>query len=272
MPIARINGLDIYYRTTGAGERVVLTHGSWTNADTWQALTPLLADRYEVVVWDRRGHSRSQDGGGPGSLKEDAADLAALIEHLGGDPVHLVGNSSGGAIVLNLLAARPDLARSASAHEPGAFALLEGIEDELLAEEKAGEVRVRDLIEAGENREAARYFVDELAIGPGAWEVFSPELQDTLVANAHTVLTDMEEAYLAESIDIDSLGANRTPLLLTIGADSSEILVLSTRRLADRIPAELHEIAGTGHVPHRSHTDAYAAVLVDFLARSMSAL
>lgn len=272
MAIARINGLDIYYRTTGVGERVVLTHGSWTNADTWQALTPLLADRYEVVVWDRRGHSRSQDGGGRGSLKEDATDLVSLIEHLGSDPVHLVGNSSGGAIVLNLLAARPDLARSASAHEPGAFALLEGIEDELLAEEQAGEAKVRELIEAGESREAARYFVDELAIGPGTWEAFSPELQDTLVANAHTVLTDMEEAYLTESIDIDGLVANQVPLLLTMGADSSEILKLSTRRLADRIPAELQEIAGTGHIPHRSHADAYAAVLVDFLAGSMSAL
>lgn len=272
MAVARINGLDIYYRTTGTGERVVLTHGSWTNADTWQALTPRLVDRYEVVAWDRRGHSRSQDGEGRGSLKEDATDLAALIEHLGGDPVHLVGNSSGGAIVLNLLAARPELARSASAHEPGAFALLEGIEDGLLAAEKAGEARVRELIAAGESREAARYFVDELAIGPGAWEAFPPELRDTLVGNAYTVLTDMEEAYRIESIDIDGLADNRTPLLLTTGADSSEILRLSTRRLADLVPAELHEMAGTGHVPHRSHTDAYAAVLVDFLARSMSHL
>lgn len=272
MAIAHINGLDIYYRITGGGERVVLTHGSWTDADTWQALTPLLADSYEVVVWDRRGHSRSQDGQGPGSLKEDATDLSGLIDHLGGDPVHLVGNSSGGAIALNLLAARPDQVRSVSVHEPGAFGLLQGIQDHLLAQEKAGEARVRKLIEAGENRQAARYFVDELAIGPGTWEAFPPQLRDTLVANAHTVLTDMEEAYRVESIDMARLVRHRRPLLLTLGADSAEILRLSTRRLADRIPAELHEIAGTGHIPHRTHTDAYAAVLVDFLSRSMSVL
>lgn len=101
MAIAHINGLDIYYRATGTGQRVALTHGSWTSADTWYALSPLVSDRYAVVAWDRRGHSRSQDGEGPGSAKEDASDLAALIEHLGDGPVHVVGHFSGGAIVLS---------------------------------------------------------------------------------------------------------------------------------------------------------------------------
>lgn len=45
MPTANINGIEIYYRIEGRGDRVVMTHGSWTNADTWRALTPLLSDR-----------------------------------------------------------------------------------------------------------------------------------------------------------------------------------------------------------------------------------
>lgn len=86
------------------------------------------------MTWDRRGHSRSQDGTAPGSYLEDAADLAGLIEHLGGEPAHLVGNSSGGKVVLDLIAIRPDLAASAAVHEPRvAWFLPEGTGAERIA-------------------------------------------------------------------------------------------------------------------------------------------
>ncbi|MGI8873282.1 MAG: alpha/beta fold hydrolase, partial [Egibacteraceae bacterium] len=44
---------------------------------------------------------------GPGSRAEDTADLAALIEHLGGGPVHVVGNSYGAIITLTLVTTVP---------------------------------------------------------------------------------------------------------------------------------------------------------------------
>lgn len=99
MPTALLNGVELFYEVTGRGDQLVLTHGSWTDGNGWSAAVDTLADRYEVVTWDRRGHSRSQDGQGPGSRAEDAADLAALIDHIGDRPVHLAGNSYGtGAI------------------------------------------------------------------------------------------------------------------------------------------------------------------------------
>lgn len=88
-----INGVEIFYERGGEGDRIVMTHGAWTDGRTWQAVTEV--DRFEVVTWDRRGHSRSGDGEGPGSCRQDAADLAALMEHLGDGPVHAVGNSAG---------------------------------------------------------------------------------------------------------------------------------------------------------------------------------
>lgn len=272
MPIAHINGLNIFYHTAGSGEKVVLTHGSWTSSDTWQALTPLLADRYEVVAWDRRGHSRSEDGEAPGSWKEDASDLAALIEHLGDGPVHVVGNSSGGAIVLNLLAARPDLVKSAAVHEPGVFPLLEGIDDEALAAERAAMERVRDLLEAREYREAARYFVDEIAIGPGTWDGFPAELRDALEANAPTFLDELDEPFEIDSIDWDGLRRSNAPLLVTFGTESSHLERASTQALAQRVTCELKAATHSGHIPHRTHPDAYASLLIDFFDRSMSVL
>jgi pimeloyl-ACP methyl ester carboxylesterase len=51
-----------------------------------------IAQSLQVLSYDRRGHSQSS---GDGSLDDDLADLAALIEHLHLAPVHLVGNSLG---------------------------------------------------------------------------------------------------------------------------------------------------------------------------------
>src|SRR4051794_31769002 len=100
MPTANLNGVDLFYEIRGAGPRLVLTHGSWTDSTDWDPVLDALVERFEVVTWDLRGHSRSQSGPGPGSRDQDAADLAALIEHLGRGPVHNVGNSYGSIVVL----------------------------------------------------------------------------------------------------------------------------------------------------------------------------
>jgi pimeloyl-ACP methyl ester carboxylesterase len=73
----------------------VLTHGSWTDTTGWEQAVARLSDRYRVVVWDRRGHSRSGAGGGPGSRADDTSDLAGLIEQVSTEAVHVVGNSYG---------------------------------------------------------------------------------------------------------------------------------------------------------------------------------
>ena len=66
------------------------------------------------MVYDRRGFGAAPRRGDPGLdlFDEGQRDLAALIERLGGDPVHLVGHSDGGTIALLLAARRPDLTRS----------------------------------------------------------------------------------------------------------------------------------------------------------------
>src|SRR5262245_37531041 len=118
MTTAYVNGVELYFESVGAGEQLILTHGSWTDGRGWAPSVPNLAARYEVVTWDRRGHSRSQDGDGPGSRAQDAADLAGLIEHLDRGPVHLAGNSYGAIVALTVVTDRPDLVASAAVHEP----------------------------------------------------------------------------------------------------------------------------------------------------------
>lgn len=124
MSTTSVNGVQLYHESTGTGERLVLTHGSWTDGSGWSPAIAALAGRgaleglYEVVTWDRRGYSRSTPGDHPGSRDEDAEDLAGLIAKLGGGPVHLVGNSYGAIIVLTVVATQPELVASAMVQEP----------------------------------------------------------------------------------------------------------------------------------------------------------
>ena len=119
---------------------------------------------------------------GRGVLRQDAGDLAALIRHLGAEPVHLVGNSAGGSVVLNLVTMHPELVMSAAVHEPGPIALLDGLDDQhivqLMEAEKRHIARTQDMIARGEHRRAVQYFIDEVAIGPGAWDRVSRRAEE----------------------------------------------------------------------------------------------
>src|SRR6266536_701439 len=126
MPFQTINNVSPYYETTGGGEPLVMVHGSWGDHHNWAPVVPLLSQSFQVMTFDRRGHSQSQTGSGQGSFAEDADDLAALIEQLDLAPAHVVGNSGGAVIALRLAAERPDLCRSLVVHEPPLIGLLEG--------------------------------------------------------------------------------------------------------------------------------------------------
>jgi pimeloyl-ACP methyl ester carboxylesterase len=270
MATAKLNGVDLYFEWIGEGEPIILTHGALSDGRTWQALTDLLRDRFDVVAWDRRGHSRSKDGQGPGSVRQDAEDLAALIQHLGVEPVHVVGNSSGGAVVLNLVTMHPELVKSAAAHEPGPVALLDGTGDphtaQLLEAEKRQMARVQDMIGRNEHHRAVQYFIDEVAIGPGAWDEFPEELRIILESNTATVADDLRDSLDRHSVDIDSLAGTGIPLLISTGSESPSLEVAAATELARVLPAaRLQRLVGTGHIPHRTHPDAYAATLIEFI-------
>jgi pimeloyl-ACP methyl ester carboxylesterase len=125
MATARVNGIQLFYELHGAGAvPVVLVHGSWDSHHDWDLVVPPLAKVFRVLTYDRRGHSQSERPAGQGSVREDVADLAALLEHLDLAPAWVVGNSFGASIALRLASEHPELFRGLIAHEPPLFSLL----------------------------------------------------------------------------------------------------------------------------------------------------
>jgi pimeloyl-ACP methyl ester carboxylesterase len=110
---------EIHVETWGAGERVVLIHGSLAiGAEEWDAQRPLAEAGYELVIFDRRGYGKSAPADGEDFLR-DAEDIAELM----GDAAHLVGHSYGGLGALFAAVLRPEATRSLTLLEPATVGL-----------------------------------------------------------------------------------------------------------------------------------------------------
>jgi pimeloyl-ACP methyl ester carboxylesterase len=269
MASTTVNGVDLYYTTEGTGPSLVLVHGSWGDADNWAPVVPQFARQCVVVAYDRRGHSRSGRPSTQGSVHEDVADLAALIETLGLAPTFVCGNSYGALITLRLAAARADLVRGIAVHEPPGVPLLLG--DPAFApvvEAFAGRMTpVRALLEASEYAAAAERFVETIALGPGQWRQLPESLRQTFVRNAPTYLDELLDPECLD-VDLDTLALYSKPALLTQGDQSPPMFAPILDRIAQSLPrAERHVYAGAGHVPHVSHPADYARVNLDAVYR-----
>ena len=258
----RVSGIDLHVERSGSGDPLVLVHGSWGSTARWALITDELARSYDVVSYDRRGHSGSSRSTAARPTRRDHEDdLAALIEQLGIAPAHVVGSSYGGAVALSLAARRPDLIRSVSAHEPPLVAF--GGDDPSVARADEQMAQIAELIEAGDSEGGARAFLERIALGPGAWDMLPPELTGEMVRNAHTFAAEQRDRA-GGSADLSTI---ECPVLLTRGDASLEWFTPIVAGLVEAIPhASLETIAGSGHAPHLTHPDEYVELITRFAA------
>jgi pimeloyl-ACP methyl ester carboxylesterase len=261
-----VNGYAIFVDEVGAGDPVVCVHGSWTSGATWNAAAQLLSDRYRVISYDRRGHSRSQRDVPAHTIHDDAADLALIIEQVAGGSARVLCNSYGGVVAFRLAVTRPELFRGIASHEPPAFGVLEGGPHEDVYQEVVNETTgVRGLLDQQRWEDAARAFVEDLAFGRGAWETLPPPVREMFVTNAPTFREELNDPD-ALAADLERLNTFGKPVLLTQGTQSPPRFGYVMDLLASVLPNVRREmIAGAGHAPNSSHPKDYVAVVRPFL-------
>jgi pimeloyl-ACP methyl ester carboxylesterase len=105
---APVNGIKIWYATFGHGAPVILLHGGLANANYWGKQVPVLAQNYEVIVMDSRGHGRSTRDARPFGYDLMASDVLALMDNLHIRKAAVVGWSDGAIIGLDIAIHHPD--------------------------------------------------------------------------------------------------------------------------------------------------------------------
>nr|MBX2854187.1 alpha/beta hydrolase [Paracoccaceae bacterium] len=102
---------EIYYRAAGDGPPLLLLHGFPQTGAMWATTAPDLSADYRVVVPDLRGYGRSTGPAGPHERYAKsvmAADMIALMEHLGASRFALVGHDRGGRVAYRLALDHPE--------------------------------------------------------------------------------------------------------------------------------------------------------------------
>ena len=255
MPSMPIRGARIHYETYGEHRAgvppVLLVHGSYiTGSVDWGEVAPMLAEEFEVIVPDCRGHGRSTDPKGRYSFREMAADLAALVPALGHERAHIIGHSNGGNVALVALIEFPGIVASCVAQAANAYVspdLIERIPRKLDPE------RVR--------REDPAWMEEMIALHS---EVHGGDYWATLLER--TALEIVSEPRYGPS----DLAAVKRPVLVIEGSlDETNAVARHGRFIAEHVAgSELWEPAGVGHNVHVEVPAEWIARVRAFLVRA----
>ena len=112
MPEITANGLRFHYQRVGSGSTpVVMLHGLMIDdlSSLYFTTAPAFADVADVVLYDLRGHGRTEQPPSGYGLDDAVADLIGLLDALDiTEPAYLLGNSVGGTIALAAAMAHPE--------------------------------------------------------------------------------------------------------------------------------------------------------------------
>lgn len=100
MKYVLVNDVTIAYERRGKGTPLMLVHGFPLDSSSWNEITPLLENEFDIITPDLRGFGESTTIESPYTMSDMADDLAGLLDHLGIEKTMLAGHSMGGYVVL----------------------------------------------------------------------------------------------------------------------------------------------------------------------------
>lgn len=264
--ILTVPGARLYYETHGSGPVMLMVPGATGTADSFRRVTEHLAAHYNVVIYDRRGFSRSQLDGPQDydhRLETDADDVRRLIERLSDEPAILFGSSSGGVVGLKVLTHHPSVVRTLVPHEPPAVRQLPHGQkwvDFFFA--------VYDLYRQSEMEPALKKFREQAFAESDRQHMAGAPKNEYTLANATYWFEHELRQYPAVDLDLDALKARADRIVLAAGRESRGYPTYEVNvELGKKLGRELIELPG-GHIGFNTQPAEFAREFVQALART----
>lgn len=256
MAFVRANGVVLNYRVVGAGPRVVFLNSLGSDNRIWDDVCAILGDRFEILVYDKRGHGLSDAPPAPYTIADHADDLCALLDHLGWSRVSLVGLSVGGLIAQHIAIHAPErVVRLVLCDTAARIGSADLWNDRIAAIERSGVASISAQIIA---RWFTPAFADRQADARAGWLNMLERTPAEGYAGTCAAIRDAD--YTDECATIAS------PTLVIVGDGDLSTPPDLVKATADRIPSARFEIvAQAGHLPCIERPVETAALLNHFL-------
>jgi pimeloyl-ACP methyl ester carboxylesterase len=245
------DGVGIYYEVHGEGPVILLTHGYSATAEMWRGQIAPLSKKYKLVLWDMRGHGRSDypEDMSEYSEAKTVADMAALLDAVGARQAIVGGLSLGGYMSLAFHATHPERVKALLIIDTGPG----------YRKDEARDGWNRNAIKTAE-----RYEAEGLSLlNSGSAERRTAQHRDaTGLARAARGMLAQKNARV-----IESLPGIKVPSIVVVGEKDTPFLAASDY-MAAKIPnAEKAVIPDAGHAANIDNPAAFNAALEAFLAK-----
>ena len=267
MPYLRTDDrVRLYYEEHGQGTPLVLAYGIGGNADLWDVNVKALAAQHRVVLWEPRGHARSDSPEDPArySFQRWALDLRDVLDHLRIRTAHVGGLSLGAGIATRFALRFPRRVRSLLVTNSSSAVGLPLSVANLVMRARSIEVTL------GQGMDAMAEFamasnpnvVARLALDPSSKDEFYAYYRRlTPIGYANSL-----RALLAMDHITDELSRIKAPVLL-IGGDrdpSLEPMKVMHRKIRG---SRLVVLSPASHFANRDQPEAWNEAALGFLAR-----
>ncbi len=253
------DGTTIAFDRSGDGPALILVGGALSDRSAGAPLTALMAPRYTVFAYDRRGRGGSGDTP-PYAVEREVEDIQSLIIAAGGS-AFVFGMSSGATLALTAAAHGLAITRLAL-YEPPFI-----VDDTRPPVPKDYVARLNELVAAGRRGDAVAYFMTAAVEVPAAQvaEMRQMPMWPAMEAVAHTLAYDgaiVGDSMSGAPVSRARWAAVTAPTLVIDGGASPTWARNAVQALADALPnAQRRTLEGQTHA---YAPEALAPVLDEF--------
>jgi pimeloyl-ACP methyl ester carboxylesterase len=271
LKIVSVNGVSLHYLESGKGDPVVFVHGGLGDYREWSAQIEPFSKHYRVVDYSRRYDYPNDNPERPDhSPIVDAADLAALLDALKLERVHLVGYSYGALTSLFFATQHPERLRSLTLTEPPIMKWLPQIPGGQVELDKFMTEMWKPAAEAfrKEQPETALRITCDYFTGPGSYDKFPVQARQFLMSDIREwkALTTSVDAF--PMLDRDAVRSLKMPILLITGEKSLTLLRMINEELGRVLPnAERVTIPGATHDMWQEQPEVCGGATLSFLSK-----
>ena len=259
------DGVRIYFEEHGKGEPLLLAYGIGGNAGMWQPNIGPLSARHRLVLWEPRGHARSESPEDPTKVTFGhwVLDLLGLLDYLGLERAVVGGLSLGGGIATRFALRHPERVRGLVAVDSSSAAGLPLSVDNLVMRAQSIKVTLEGGMDAMAEFAIASNpnVVGRLKLDPTAREeILAYYRMLTPIGYAHSLRALLQMDYIT-----DQLPAISAPTLLICGDEDASLGPM--RVMAQKIPhARFVLLSPAGHFGNRDQPEAFNRAVQEFMA------